>query len=109
MESYESRHDPGPPRNLAPPWVKSPLVILGSGNPVPNPYRFGPASAVVVNGKPYLFDAGEGVWRALAKAATFHGGAIARAFQVERPACSSPTCTRITHRESRRSFCSRGI
>lgn len=82
-ESYENRHDPGPPRNLAPPGVRSPLVILGTGNPVPNPYRFGPASAVVVNGKPYLFDAGEGVWRGLAKAATFHGGAIARAFQVD--------------------------
>ena len=82
-ESYENRHDPGPPRNLAPPGVRSPLVILGTGNPVPNPHRFGPASAVVVNGKPYLFDAGEGVWRGLAKAATFHGGAIARAFQVD--------------------------
>ena len=63
MENYENRYDPGPPRNLAPPGVMSPLVILGSGNPVPNPYRFGPASAVVVNGKPYLFDAGEGVAR----------------------------------------------
>jgi ribonuclease BN (tRNA processing enzyme) len=83
MENYENRHDPGPPRNLAPPGVKSQLVILGSGNPVPNPYRFGPASAIVVNGMPYLFDAGEGVWRGLAKAATFHGGVIARAFAVD--------------------------
>jgi ribonuclease BN (tRNA processing enzyme) len=83
MENYENRYDPGPPRNLAPPGVTSPLVILGSGNPVPNPYRFGPASAVVVNGTPYLFDAGEGVWRGLAKAATTHGGAIARAFQMD--------------------------
>lgn len=83
MENYENRHDPGPPRNLAPPGVKSRLVILGSGNPVPNPYRFGPASAVVVNDMPYLFDAGEGMWRGLGKAATFHGGAIARAFKVD--------------------------
>ncbi|MFO1468196.1 MAG: MBL fold metallo-hydrolase [Steroidobacteraceae bacterium] len=83
IESYENRHDPGPPRNLAPPAAKSLLVVLGTGNPLPNPYRFGPASAVVVNGKPYLFDAGEGVWRALAKAATFHGGAIAQAFQLD--------------------------
>jgi ribonuclease Z len=83
MENYENRHDPGPPRNLAPPGVKSPLVIIGTGNPLPNPYRFGPASAVVVNGKPYLFDAGEGTWRGLAKAATFHGGAIARALQMD--------------------------
>ncbi|MFO1469379.1 MAG: MBL fold metallo-hydrolase, partial [Steroidobacteraceae bacterium] len=83
MESYENRHDPGPPRNLAPPGAKSLLVTVGTGNPVPNPYRFGPASAVVVKGTPYLFDAGEGVWRGLAKAATFHGGTIARAFGVD--------------------------
>ena len=76
-ESYENRHDPGPPRNLAPPGVKSRLVMLGTGNPLPNPYRFGPGTAVVVNGKSYLFDAGEGVWRGLAKAATFHGGVVA--------------------------------
>jgi ribonuclease BN (tRNA processing enzyme) len=82
-ESYENRHDPGPPRNLAPPGVQSRLVMLGTGHPVPNPYRFGPGTAVVVNGKSYLFDAGEGVWRGLAKAATFHGGAVARAFQVD--------------------------
>ncbi|TAK54724.1 MAG: MBL fold metallo-hydrolase [Gammaproteobacteria bacterium] len=82
-ESYENRHDPGPPRNLAPPGVQSRLVMLGTGNPVPNPYRFGPGTAVVVNGKSYLFDAGEGVWRGLAKAATFHGGGIAQAFQVD--------------------------
>jgi ribonuclease BN (tRNA processing enzyme) len=84
FESYENRYDPGPPRNLAPPGVKSRLVILGSGHPLPNPYRFGPASAVVVNDTPYLFDAGEGVWRALGKAASFHGGEIARAFQVDK-------------------------
>jgi ribonuclease Z len=83
MENYENRHDPGPPRNLAPPGAKSLLVIVGTGNPVPNPYRFGPASAVVVNGTPYLFDAGEGVWRGLAKAATFHGGTLAQAFGVD--------------------------
>lgn len=84
LESYENRYDPGPPRNMAPPGVKSRLVILGSGHPLPNPHRFGPASAVVVNDTPYYFDAGDGVWRAIGKAASFHGGEIARAFQVDK-------------------------
>jgi len=84
LDSDANRHDPGPPRNLAPPGVKSKLVIVGSGMPNPTPYRLGPASAVVVNDTPYLFDAGEGVWRGLAKAASFHGGEIARAFQIDK-------------------------
>lgn len=84
LESYENRHDPGPGRNLAPPGVKSRLVILGSGHPLPNPHRWGPASAVVINDTPYFFDAGEGVWRAIGQAATLHGGEIARAFQVDK-------------------------
>ncbi len=83
FESYENRSDSGAPRNLAPPGVKSYLITLGTGHPLPNPYRFGPATAVVVNDTPYLFDAGEGIWRALGKAAAFHGGAIARAIQVD--------------------------
>lgn len=39
------------------------VVILGSGTPIPDPERTGPAIAVVVDSVPYLFDAGTGVVR----------------------------------------------
>jgi ribonuclease BN (tRNA processing enzyme) len=44
---------------------KSPtkLVLLGTGNPAADPDRSGPATAVVVNGTPYLVDFGPGVIR----------------------------------------------
>jgi ribonuclease Z len=39
------------------------VVFLGTGTPLPDPDRSGPATAVVVNGAAYLFDAGPGVVR----------------------------------------------
>lgn len=39
------------------------VVFLGTGTPLPDPDRSGPATAVVVNGAAYLFDAGAGVVR----------------------------------------------
>jgi ribonuclease BN (tRNA processing enzyme) len=39
------------------------IVFLGTGNPAPTPDRMGPAVAIVVNGTPYLVDAGVGVVR----------------------------------------------
>ncbi len=57
------------PIDRSPDGSTSKVVVLGTGDPVPNPYRFGPALAVVVNGFPYFIDCGEGWWRALAKAA----------------------------------------
>jgi ribonuclease BN (tRNA processing enzyme) len=39
------------------------VIILGSGTPIPDPERFGPAVAVVVDTVAYLFDAGSGVVR----------------------------------------------
>lgn len=39
------------------------VVLLGTGNPNPDTARFGPAVAIVVNGEPYLVDAGAGVVR----------------------------------------------
>jgi ribonuclease BN (tRNA processing enzyme) len=39
------------------------LVLLGTGTPPADPDRSGPASAVVVNGTPYLIDFGAGVVR----------------------------------------------
>jgi len=47
----------------------SKVLVMGSGDPTPNPYRFGPAHAVIVNGYPYFVDCGEGWWRALGKSA----------------------------------------
>jgi len=38
-------------------------VFLGTGTPLPDPDRSGPATAIVVDGAAYLFDAGAGVVR----------------------------------------------
>ena len=39
------------------------VVVLGTGTPVPDPERSGPAVAVVVNGRAYLVDCGPGIIR----------------------------------------------
>jgi len=57
---------PGPPG-------KTQVVLLGTGNPFPDPDRSGPATAIVVNGMAYLVDFGPGVVRR-AKAAMFDKG-----------------------------------
>lgn len=44
------------------------VVLLGGGTPSPDPERSGPATAVVVNGTPYLIDFGPGVVRRIAAA-----------------------------------------
>jgi hypothetical protein len=49
---------------------KTQVVLLGTGNPFPDPDRSGPAAAIVVNGSAYLVDFGAGVVRR-AKAAMF--------------------------------------
>ena len=49
------------------------VVMLGTGTPGPDPDRFGPATAVVVNGTAYLVDVGAGVVRR-AKAAALDKG-----------------------------------
>ncbi len=48
--------------------VKTQIVLLGTGTPLPDPERFGPSSAVVVNGTPYLIDFGTGIVRRAAAA-----------------------------------------
>ena len=42
---------------------KTHVVLLGTGNPAPDPDRSGPATAIVVNGTAYLIDLGPGVVR----------------------------------------------
>jgi ribonuclease BN (tRNA processing enzyme) len=44
------------------------VITLGTGTPVPNPERSGPATAVVVGRRVFLFDAGPGVMRRVAAA-----------------------------------------
>lgn len=39
------------------------VILLGTGTPYPDPSASGPATAVVVNGRVFLFDAGAGVMR----------------------------------------------
>jgi ribonuclease BN (tRNA processing enzyme) len=41
------------------------LILLGTGTPYPDPAASGPATAVVVNGRVFLFDVGAGVMRRL--------------------------------------------
>ena len=45
------------------------IVMLGTGTPIPDPDRAGPATAVVVDSVAYLFDAGAGVSRRASAAA----------------------------------------
>lgn len=52
------------------------IVLLGTGNPYADPDRAGPATAIVVNGVPYLVDFGAGVVRR-AKAAVVDRGIAA--------------------------------
>lgn len=44
------------------------VITLGTGTPVPNPERSGPATAVIVGRRVFLFDAGAGVMRRIAAA-----------------------------------------
>ena len=44
------------------------VVLLGTGNPSPTSDRSGPATAIIVNGQPYLVDFGPGVVRRAAAA-----------------------------------------
>jgi len=44
------------------------IVLLGTGTPGPDPARSGPATAIIVDGTPYLVDFGPGVVRRAAAA-----------------------------------------
>src|SRR5947209_19455607 len=56
------------------------VVLLGTGTPIPDPERRGPALAVIVNGASYLVDAGPGVVRR----------AVAAAIRDSMPALRAP-------------------
>ena len=61
---------PPPPKGPA---SQTQIVLLGTGTPLPDPDRSGPATAVIVNGTPYLVDMGAGLVRR-AKAAVVDKG-----------------------------------
>jgi ribonuclease BN (tRNA processing enzyme) len=48
--------------------ARTQIVMLGTGTPIPDPDRAGPAVAIVVDSVAYLFDAGSGVVRRAAAA-----------------------------------------
>jgi len=48
--------------------LRTQVVLLGTGTPGPTPERSGPATAIIVNGEPYLVDMGPGVVRRAAAA-----------------------------------------
>ena len=60
------------------------VVILGTGTPLANPDRSGPAVAVIYNGQAYLFDAGPGVVRRAAAASGKHDLAALKPPQLRR-------------------------
>ena len=60
---------PGSAPATASPASGTQVVFLGTGTPLPDPDRSGPATAIVVNGAVYLFDAGPGIVRRATQAA----------------------------------------
>jgi ribonuclease BN (tRNA processing enzyme) len=50
------------------PALKTQVVMLGTGTPLPDPDRSGPATAIVANGTAYLVDCGTGIVRRAAAA-----------------------------------------
>jgi len=60
------------PSTTTPP-NRTQVVLLGTGNPPADPDRSGPATAIVVNGTPYLVDFGAGVVRRAKSAAVDKG------------------------------------
>ena len=49
--------------------TRTQIVLLGTGTPYPDPGRFGPSVAIVVDDRPYLVDVGSGVTRRAVEAA----------------------------------------
>lgn len=50
-------------QSFPPAAARTEVILLGTGTPYPDPNASGPATAIVVNGRVFLFDAGAGVMR----------------------------------------------
>jgi len=69
------------PANAQTPRDTTALILLGTGTPVPSPSAQGPATAVTVGDRIFLFDAGAGVMRQMAAAnLPYRGGPITGVF-----------------------------
>lgn len=70
------------------------VIILGAGNPNPDPENAGPAVAIVTGGQAYLVDAGTGLVRRAAAMTPRYGGSV--------PELAAPRLTRLflTHLHS---------
>jgi ribonuclease BN (tRNA processing enzyme) len=68
--------EPAPGRSPRTPGapLRTQVVLLGTGTPIPDPHRSGPAVAVIVDGQAYLVDAGVGLVRQAA--ASVDGGVL---------------------------------
>ena len=55
---------------------KTQLVLLGTGNPNPDPLHSGPSAAIIVNETPYIIDFGPGLIRQAAALTPRYGGNI---------------------------------
>ncbi|MEE9417341.1 MAG: MBL fold metallo-hydrolase [Acidimicrobiales bacterium] len=82
-EEYLKKHYDRDPTDFSAAGNTTKVVMLGSGNPFPNPLRRGPCVAVVANGVPYFVDAGEGIWRGIAHAVSQHRDLLGDAFTIE--------------------------
>ncbi|MGI9401373.1 MAG: MBL fold metallo-hydrolase [Rhizobiaceae bacterium] len=71
--NYWPTNYPRGPIDRSPKDKTSKVITLGTGDPPPNPYRFGPAHAVIINDFPYFIDAGEGWFRSVGKAVLSQG------------------------------------
>ena len=58
------------------------VVLLGTGNPNPDPDRQGPALLILVDNRPYLFDFGPGIVRRAAALTRDYGGPL-HGFRIE--------------------------
>ena len=59
------------------------VVLLGTGTPNPEPAASGPATAVIVDGRAYIVDAGPGIVRRAAAAADRHGSSGLEAHRLD--------------------------
>jgi len=57
-------------------FAKTQVVLLGTGNPNPDPKHSGCSVAIIVNGTPYIFDFGPGLVRQASALTPKYGGSI---------------------------------